>query len=90
MKFMMYLMPLLLFVWFNGYSAALSYYYFLSNLISIGQIYFIRRTIDEEKLLRQLQENVKKNKGKKTMSSWQQRLMEENRKRAEMQRKRKR
>ncbi len=90
MKFMMYLMPLLLFVWFNGYSAALSYYYFLSNLISIGQIYLIRKFMDEEKLLKQLQENVKKNKGKKSMSSWQQRLMEESKRRAEMQRKRRR
>ncbi len=90
MKMMVYLMPILLFVWFNGYSAALSYYYFLSNLITIGQIYIIKRSINEEELLRQLQENVKKNKGKKTKSSWQQRLMEESRKRAEMQKKQQR
>ncbi len=87
MKFMMYLMPLLFFVWFNNYSAALSYYYFLSNLFSILQIYIIQKLYSEEKILDQMQENMKKNKNKKK-STWQQRLMEESRKRAEMQRKR--
>ena len=74
MKIMMWTMPVLLFIWFNNYSAALSYYYFLANLISIGQIYLVRAMIDEEQILRQLKENVKKNKTKK--SKWQQRLEE--------------
>ncbi len=90
MKLMIYLMPLLFFVWFNNYSAALSYYYFLSNLFAILQIYLIKKFIDEDKLRMQLKENIKKNKGKKTMPSWQQRLLEESRKRAEMQKKRRR
>ncbi len=90
MQFMLYLMPLLMFIWFNNYSAALSYYYFLSNLFSILQIYLIKKFIDEEKLRLQLKENIKKNKSKKTVPSWQERLLEESRKRAEMKRKRKR
>ena len=90
MQFMLYLMPLLMFIWFNNYSAALSYYYFLSNLFSILQIYLIKKFIDEEKLRLQLKENIKKNKGKKTVPSWQERLLEESRKRAEMKRKHKR
>ncbi len=85
MKIMMWAMPLLLFVWFNNYSAALSYYYFLANLISIGQIYLVRAMIDEDKILQQLKENVKKNKGQ-AKSKWQKRL-EEMQKQQEMMRK---
>ncbi len=85
MKLMMWLMPVLMFVWFNNYSAALSYYYFLANLISIGQIYLVRAMIDEDKILRQLKENVKKNKNVKK-SKWQQRL-EQMQKQQELQQK---
>ncbi len=75
MKIMMWSMPLLMFVWFNNYSAALSYYYLLANLISIGQIYLVRAMINEEQILSQLKENVKKGKNAKK-SKWQQRLEE--------------
>ncbi len=85
MKIMMWFMPVLMFVWFNSYSAALSYYYFLANLISIGQIYLVRAMIDEDKILRQLKENVKKNKNVKK-SKWQQRL-EQMQKQQELQQK---
>lgn len=87
MKIMMWTMPILLFIWFNSYSAALSYYYFLANLITIGQIYIVRSMIDEEKILKQLKENVKKNKGQK-QSKWQKRL-EEMQKQQEMMRRKK-
>ena len=61
MKFMMlYMMPLMMVVWFNNYSAGLSYYYFLSNLITIGQTYLIRLTVDDEAILAKLKENAKK------------------------------
>lgn len=73
MKYMMYLMPVMMIVWFNGYSAGLSYYYFLSTLIGIIQIFVIRKTIDEKKVLLQLRENMKKNKTPKK-SKFQQRL----------------
>ncbi len=75
MKFMfMYLMPILMIIWFNNYSAALSYYFFLSTLIGILQTLLIRKFIDEDKLLAQLKTNVKSKKVKK--SKWQQRLEE--------------
>ncbi len=45
-----YIMPVMLIVWFNSYSSALSYYYFLSNVVTIGQTYIIRQFVDEKKL----------------------------------------
>jgi YidC/Oxa1 family membrane protein insertase len=60
MKTMMYLMPIFFLLLLNNYSSGLSYYYFLANLITIGQTYIIRRFVDEEKIRAQLQENKKK------------------------------
>lgn len=54
MKWMMYLMPVMFMFMFNSYASGLSYYYFLSTLISIGQTYAIRAAVDEKKLLAQL------------------------------------
>ncbi|MDO9152202.1 MAG: membrane protein insertase YidC [Paludibacter sp.] len=54
MKWMMYLMPVMFMFMFNGYASGLSYYYFVSTLISIAQTYAIRATVDEKKLLAQL------------------------------------
>jgi len=74
MKFMMnYMMPVMLLFFFNGYSAGLSYYYFLSNVITMGQTLIIRRFVDDESLLKKLHENKKKPVKK---SKWQQRLEE--------------
>ena len=75
MKFMMYLMPVLMIVWFNNYSAGLSYYYFLATLIGIIQIYAIRLMMNEEKVLKQMRENMK-NPQKAKKSKFQQRLEE--------------
>ena len=60
MKFMMYLLPVMFLVFFNNYSAGLSYYYFLSLLITIIQTYVFRKCINEEKVLAELKENQKK------------------------------
>ncbi|MDA3780796.1 MAG: membrane protein insertase YidC [Bacteroidales bacterium] len=61
MKFMMtYMMPVMLLFVFNNYSAGLSYYYFLSNVFTLGQTLFIRRFVDDEALLKKLHENKKK------------------------------
>lgn len=54
MKWMMYLMPLMFLFMFNNYASGLSYYYFISTLISIGQTYAIRATVDEKKMLAEL------------------------------------
>lgn len=74
MKFMMlYLMPILLLVWFNNYSAGLCYYYLLANIITIGQTYAFRSMVDDKKLHAQMMENTKKPVKK---SKWQMRLEE--------------
>ena len=54
MKWMMYLMPLMFLFMFNSYASGLSYYYFISTLISILQTYAIRGFVDEKKILAQL------------------------------------
>jgi YidC/Oxa1 family membrane protein insertase len=54
MKWMMYLMPLMFLFMFNNYASGLSYYYFISTLISIIQTYAIRATVDEKKMLEEL------------------------------------
>ena len=60
MKTMMYLMPVMFLFILNNYSSGLSYYYFLANVITIGQTYIIRGFIDDEKIRAQLQVNKKK------------------------------
>ncbi|WP_321373737.1 membrane protein insertase YidC [uncultured Draconibacterium sp.] len=74
MKTMMYMMPLMFFFLLNSYPSGLSYYYFLANLITIGQTYLIRSFVDDEKIRAQLQANKKK-PGKKP-SNFQKRLEE--------------
>ena len=76
MKYVMYLMPIMFLGFFNNYSAALSFYYFLSTCITIIQNFVIRKFfIDEDKLHKQLQENKKK-KVKVKKSGLQKRLEE--------------
>ncbi|MDR3127637.1 MAG: membrane protein insertase YidC [Tannerellaceae bacterium] len=60
MKGMMYLMPLMMMFFFNEYASGLTYYYFISTLMTIGQTIIFRYTIDEEKLLAKLEENKRK------------------------------
>jgi YidC/Oxa1 family membrane protein insertase len=51
MKFLMYLSPLFMLVFFNNYASGLSLYYFTSNLITIGIMLVIKNFIlDEDKI----------------------------------------
>ena len=65
MKYMMYAMPLMFLFIFNDYAAGLSYYYFLSLLMTIVQTMIFRMSIDEKKLLAEMEANAKKKEGKK-------------------------
>ena len=66
MKFMMvYMMPIMMLLWFNSYSSGLTYYYFLANILTIGQTLVIRRMIDDEKIHAVMQANAAKNKNRK-------------------------
>lgn len=60
MKWMMYLMPLMFLFFFNDYASGLSYYYFLSLLITIVQTYIFRLMTDEKKVRAEMFENAKK------------------------------
>ena len=60
MKWMMYLMPFMFMFMFNDYASGLSYYYFISLLITIGQTYLFRLFVDEEKLLKKLEAKKQK------------------------------
>lgn len=68
-----YLMPVMLLFVFNSFAAGLSYYFFLSNVITLGQTLIIRRFVDDEAIHKKIKENKKKPKKK---SKWQQRLEE--------------
>jgi len=72
MKIMMYLMPVLFLGILNNYSSALSYYYFLSNVVSIILTLAIRKFFINEDKLRAVIEENKKRPVKK--SKWQQRI----------------
>lgn len=73
MKGMMYVMPIMFMFILNKFSAGLTYYYFLSNLITLGQNLLFKQFIDEEQLLKKLES--KKGKVKKK-SKFQQRMVD--------------
>jgi YidC/Oxa1 family membrane protein insertase len=73
MKYMSYFMPVAFLFFLNSFPAALTYYYFLSNLITIGQQLLIRRFVDDEKVLAKIErDKAKAGSGKK--SRFQERL----------------
>ena len=73
MKWMMYLMPIMFMFMFNNYASGLSYYYFVSLLITIIQTYLFRLFVDDKKVLAQLEKNKAKPQKK---SAFMQRLEE--------------
>lgn len=82
MKWMMYLMPVMFLVFFNNYASGLSYYYFLSLLITIMQTYAIRKwVVKEENVRRTMRENAKKPAKK---SGWMAKLEEMQKQQQEM------
>lgn len=60
MKWMMYMMPVMFLFFFNDYASGLSYYYFLSLLITIVQTYIFRHVVDEKKVRAQMEANARK------------------------------
>ncbi len=73
MKAMMYVMPVMFMFMLNSWSAGLTYYYFLTNVITIGQNYLFKSFVNEEALLKKMKER-KAQPAKK--SKFQQRLEE--------------
>ncbi|MCR5352295.1 MAG: membrane protein insertase YidC [Bacteroidales bacterium] len=74
MRFMsVWMMPIMMFFICNSLSAALSYYYLLSQLFAIVQTWLIRRSIDKDAILAKVRASAGKPLPK---SKWQQRLEE--------------
>ncbi len=74
MKTMMYIMPVMFLGIFNNYASGLSYYYFLANVLTFGQMWLIKQFINEDKIHKKIEENKKRPAKKK--SGWQKRLEE--------------
>ena len=84
MKFIMYLMPVMMLFFFNNYASAFSLYYFISNILTILIMLMTKHfIIDEDKIRLQIQENKKK----PTTQNRFQRKMKEMMDKAEEQRK---
>ncbi|MBN1598023.1 MAG: membrane protein insertase YidC [Bacteroidales bacterium] len=73
MQSMMYVMPIMFMFILNKFSAGLTYYYFLANLITFGQNLLFKQFIDEEELLQKLESKKAKPKKK---SNFQRRMEE--------------
>lgn len=72
MKLLIWMFPIMMLFFLNNFSAGLSYYYLLANVISILQMTLLKKWfVDEDKLRAQLLQNMKTPKKK---SRWQQRL----------------
>ena len=55
MRWMMYLMPIIFFFSFNNYSSGLCYYYFISGLVGIITMIWLRRSTDDKAILAKLE-----------------------------------
>ena len=88
MKWMYYIMPLIFFFSFNGYSSGLNYYYFLSTILSVIMMWWLRKSTDDAKLLAQLEkrhaERKQNTSGTKRTSSMMERMQEMARKQQEL------
>jgi YidC/Oxa1 family membrane protein insertase len=60
MKSMSYMMPVIFLFVLNNFSAGLSYYYFVSNLLTFAQQAIIRRFVDEDKIKAVMEDHKKK------------------------------
>jgi YidC/Oxa1 family membrane protein insertase len=91
LKYMPYIFPVFLLFFFNRLPSALTWYYTVSNLITLALQFTIQNyIIDHDKILAQIEETRKK---PKTKSKWQQRMeqmQEQQKKMKEMQQKNRR
>lgn len=89
MQWMMYLMPVMFFFMFNDYSAGLNFYYFVSLFFSAAIMWTLRKTTNDEKLLKILEARYEENKANpKKLSGMAARLQAMQEQQQAMQRKR--
>jgi len=75
MKSLGYIMPVTFMFVLNSYPAALSFYYFVSNMVTFAQQALIKQFVDDDKIRQKIEANKKKNANKKK-SKFQARLEE--------------
>ncbi|MEP1085723.1 membrane protein insertase YidC [Algoriphagus sp.] len=73
MKNLGYIMPVMFMFILNSYPAGLSFYYFVSNMVTFGQQALIKLFVDDEKIRAKVEESKAKNVNKKK-SKFQQKL----------------
>lgn len=69
MKTMQYIMPIIFLFVLNSFPAGLSFYYFMTNIVTFGQQAIVKRFVDEDKIRQIMEENRRKNasgEGKKS------------------------
>ncbi len=69
MKGMMYMMPVMFMFILNNFSAGLTYYYFLANIITFAQNLLFKQFIDDEELLKKMENRKTKVKKKSGFQS---------------------
>lgn len=74
MKYIGYFMPVMFFFVLNSFPAGLTYYYFLSSVLTFGQQVVIRGMINDDKIHAIIQANKKKPESTKKKSKFQQRM----------------
>jgi YidC/Oxa1 family membrane protein insertase len=88
MKFIMYLSPLFMLIFFNNYASGLSLYYFVSNLITIGIMLVIKNfIIDKDRVLAKIEKAKAKPKKKSRFASKMASIMEQAQAKQEAQKK---
>ncbi|MDO6436162.1 membrane protein insertase YidC [Cyclobacterium sp. 1_MG-2023] len=65
MKNIGYVMPVVFMFVLNSFPAALSFYYFVSNMVTFGQQYLIKQFVDDDKIRAKVEESKLKNANKK-------------------------
>ena len=76
MKYISYIIPVVILGMLNSYPSGLNYYYFLANIFTFLQQYIIRKMVNDEKIHAILQENRKKPKPEKKKSKFQTKMDE--------------
>lgn len=74
MKYIGYAMPIMFFFVLNSFPAGLTYYYFLSSVLTFGQQVVIRGMINDDKIHAIIESNKKKPETAKKKSKFQQRM----------------
>ena len=76
MQVIMYVMPLMFMFVLNSYPAGLTYYYFLSNIVTFSMQWGIRKSVNDEAILAKIEAKKAQPKGEKKKSKFQARLEE--------------